>query len=193
MTIQEIFVGSDMALTRVVDGIGENEWSQVMPPDFPSFAKEPQTLRQVINYHAYDEAWVPDTLAGKTIDEVGTKYDGDLLGDEPRRSWHRLVEAATQAVKACDLDRTAHLTYGDFPAREYLRHIISFRALRAVDIARVEGVSDRLPDDLARAVLDLLKPDAEALRKIGVYGPRILVSDTANAQAQLMGLTGRQP
>jgi hypothetical protein len=42
------------------------------------------TLRRIINYHAYDDAWVPEVLAGKTIAEVGMKWDGDLLGDHPR-------------------------------------------------------------------------------------------------------------
>ena len=48
--------------------------------------RQPATLRETINYHAYDTAWVPDTLAGKTIEEVGSTYDGDLLGDEPKES-----------------------------------------------------------------------------------------------------------
>jgi len=30
-------------------------------------------------------------------------------------------------VRACDdLDRTLHLSYGDYPAREYLKHITGF-------------------------------------------------------------------
>ncbi|MDE2314210.1 MAG: acyl-CoA dehydrogenase family protein, partial [Elusimicrobia bacterium] len=41
-------------------------------------------LREVINYHAYDDAWVPDMLAGSTMEAAGAdKFDGDLLGDDP--------------------------------------------------------------------------------------------------------------
>ena len=94
------------------------------------------TLRQVVNYHAYDDSWVPDTLAGKTIDEVGSAHDGDLLGDDPKASFARIVATAVDAVRAfTDLDRTVHLTYGDWPAREYLTHITHFRASRVYDLS----------------------------------------------------------
>jgi hypothetical protein len=53
-----------------------------------------------MNYHAYDDAWVPATLAGKTIAEVGTHYDGDLLGDTPKRHWDHIVAKAVSAVEA---------------------------------------------------------------------------------------------
>jgi hypothetical protein len=42
------------------------------------------TLRTIVSYHAYDDAWVPDALAGKTKDEVGRdKHKGGLLRDDP--------------------------------------------------------------------------------------------------------------
>ena len=98
------------------------------------------TLRQTINYHAYDDAWVPDVLAGKTMAEVGDKYDGDLLGDHPKLNFAAIVETAVLAVRGFDdLDRMVHLSYGDYPAREYLKHITSFRGLRVYDIARFIG------------------------------------------------------
>jgi hypothetical protein len=193
MTEQEVFIGSEYALTKVVDQIKDSQWDMQMPPEFATRVKKSVTLREIINYHAYDDIWVPDTLAGKTIEEVGNKYDGDLLGNDPKASWHKIVEASIAAVRTYNPDKIVHLTYGDFPAREYLRHITSFRALRAVDIARVIGVDDRLPDDLVQGLWDLLSPDAEEWRKLGVYGPKIEVSSDADLQSRLLGLTGRHP
>jgi hypothetical protein len=37
----------------------------VMPPSFARKGQAKVTLREIINYHAYDDAWVPDMLAGK--------------------------------------------------------------------------------------------------------------------------------
>src|SRR5215468_2360720 len=139
MNEQEVFSGSEYALTKVVDQIKENQWDMQMPPEFARRTESSVTLRELINYHAYDDSWVPNTLVGKTIEEVGHTYDGDLLGDDPKPSWHKIVEKSIAAVQTCDPDRIVHLTYGDFPAREYLRHTTSFRAFRAVDIARVIG------------------------------------------------------
>jgi hypothetical protein len=46
-------------------------------------SEELPTLREVVNALAYDDAWVPDMLAGRSMDEVGKDaFDGDLLGDE---------------------------------------------------------------------------------------------------------------
>lgn len=193
MTIPEVFVGAEHALTSVVNQIKDEQWDMPMPPNFATRAKKEHTLGEIINYHVYDDAWVPDTLAGRTIEEVGSTYDGDLLGENPAAAWQAIVDKAIAAVKTADLDCTVHLTYGDWPAREYLRHIISFRALRAVDLARVIGVSDRLPADLVPGLWDTLSPDAEEWRKMGVYGPRVDVPDDADLQAKLLGLTGRQP
>ena len=65
----------------------------VMPPEFAMRQVDrPVTLREIINYHAYDDAWVPDMLTGRTMDEAGRdKFDGDLLGDEPKGNFARIV------------------------------------------------------------------------------------------------------
>src|SRR5919112_848168 len=133
----------------------------VMPPDFATSGVEgPITLREVINYHAYDDAWVPDMLAGRTMDEVGREaFKGDLLGDDPKASFAAIVDkacAAAQALGEENLGRTVHCSFGDFPAREYLWQITSFRALRAHDIAKVIGADTRLPADLVQGMLDQL-------------------------------------
>ncbi len=77
--------------------------------------------------------------------------------------------------------------------KEYLRHITSFRGFRAVDIARVIGVSDRLPESLVQGMWDSFTPDVEEWRKMGVFGPAIPVSEDADLQAKLLGMVGRQP
>lgn len=194
MTIQEVFIAAEEALTDVVDQIKDDQWNMVMPPEFATRGEATVTLREIIGYHAYDDIWVPETLAGKTIDEVGTSHDGDLLGSDPKASWHRITDASVAAVSNFDdLERIVHLTYGDFPAREYLKHITSFRGLRAVDIARVIGVDDTLSDDLVQGMWDEFAADAEEWRKMGVFGPAVPVDDDAPLQAKLLGLTGRQP
>src|SRR5476651_367801 len=145
MTIQELFILSEQALTNVFDQITEEQLHQAVPK---SLQKDEIPLQKLMNYHAYDDAWVPETLAGKTISEVGTEYDGDLLGDTPKKNWDAIVAKAISAVKslsAQDLEKTVHLTYGDFPIKDYLWHITLFRTFRTVDIARFIHVDASLP------------------------------------------------
>jgi uncharacterized protein (TIGR03086 family) len=192
VTEQEVFILADQALKAVVDQIRDDQWDLQVPDDMTR--RPGTTLRQTINYHAYDDAWVPDVLAGRTIEEVGDEHDGDLLGDHPKLNFASIVETAVLAVRSFeDPDRTVHLSYGDWPAREYLKHITSFRGLRAYDIAKFIGVDPTLPVDLVQGLWEVLSPQAEEWRKMGVFGPAVAVPDDAPLQDRLLGLTGRQP
>ena len=199
MTEPEVFVLADRALQDVVGQIRDEQWGMVLPAEF-SLSSAPDkrvTLREAINFHAYEDAWVPDMVAGRTMDEVGQEaYKGDLLGDDPQGNFATISEGARAAVaglSAEELTRTAHCSFGDFPVREYLLQTNMFRGLRAHDIAKVIGVDTRLPDALVQGLWDELAPIAEEWRAIGIFGPKIEVPDDAPLQDRLLGLTGRQP
>ena len=192
MDEQGVFILADEALKAVVDQIRDDQWALRVPDDMTR--RTGTTLRETVNYHAYDDAWVPDVLAGRTIAEVGDKYDGDLLGDHPKLNFASIVETAVLAVRALDdPDRVVHLSYGDFPAREYLKHVTGFRGLRVYDLAKFIGADTTLPDDLVQGLWDEIAPSAEEWRAMGVFGPAVAVPDDAPRQDRLLGLTGRQP
>ncbi len=196
MTEQEVFVLADRALNDVVAEISDDQWDMPMPPTFArrDTAKVP-VLREIVNYHAYDDAWVPDMLAGKTMDEAGRdNFKGDLLGGDPRQAFSAIVEKACAAARTFDdPDMTVHTSFGDFSARDYLIQITYFRGLRAHDIAKVIGIDPSLPDDLVQGLWDMITPFAEQWRQIGVLPPRVVVPDDAPLQDRLLGLTGRNP
>ena len=192
MNEKDVFILADEALNDVVDQIRDDQWDTRVPDDM-SPRQPGMTLREIINYHAYDDAWVPDVLAGKTIEEVGDKYDGDLLGDHPKLNFASIVETAVLAVRAFDdLDRMVHLTYGDFSVRDYrsthqlprparLRH-------REVHRRGRDAAAGPRPGALGRD-----RAEAEAWRTMGVFGPAVEVPEDAPLQDRLLGLTGRQP
>lgn len=195
MTELEIFIQADTALAHVVGQIKPDQWTMPIPDWFAVGPTEQGLpLRGVINRHAYDEAWVPDVLAGKTAAEVGAKYDGDLLGDDPRASFASITEAALAAARAlteADLAKTVHLSYGDFSARDYLKHITIYRAPRAYDIAKLIGVDTTLPPQLVQGLYDQLAPEIDQWRAMGVFGPALEAPNNADAQTKLFALIGR--
>jgi uncharacterized protein (TIGR03086 family) len=196
MTETEVFVLADHALNAVVAQIRDDQWAMEMPPSFARRQTDrTPTLREIITYHAYDDAWVPDMLAGKTMDEAGKEnHKGDLLGDDPTGNFARIVAAACAAARELhDLERTVHCSFGDFSARAYLTQTTMFRGMRAHDIARVIGVEPNLPDDLVQGLWDEISPQAEAWREIGVFPARVAVPDDAPLMDRLLGLTGRDP
>ena len=154
MDERDVFVLADQALNRVIQQVRNDQWDMDVPPDFQRMpTPHTPTLREILNYHAYDEAWVPDMLAGRTMDEVGApKIDDDLLGDDPKASYAALMEKACAAARELrDLDHVVHCSFGDYPAREYLWQVGSFRGLRANDIARVIGIDPPCPTSSCRA------------------------------------------
>jgi hypothetical protein len=192
----EVFVLADRALCEVVAQIRPEQWDMTMPENFATRSHPVAPgLREVINYHAYDDAWVPDMLAGRTMEEAGaTKFDGDLLADAPVERFEAIVRDACAAAGGVrDYDATAHLSFGDFTIREYFWQINSFRALRAHDIARAIGVEPCLSDDLIQGVWDEVSPHAEEWRTIGVYPAAVPVRSDAPLLDRLLGLTGRDP
>jgi len=192
----QVFVLADRALEEVVRRIPPGGWDTVLPPTFNTRRTDHDpTLREIVNYHAYDDSWVPDMLAGRTMQEAGTeKFDGDLLGGDPVGSFSRIVDAACAAAgRVTNLDATVHCSFGDYPVRAYFWQISSFRALRAYDIARVVGVEAELSDELIRGVYDEIAPHAEEWRTIGVFPAAVPVADDAPLLDRLLGMTGREP
>jgi uncharacterized protein (TIGR03086 family) len=193
MSEQDLFIKANQALKQVVDQVKDDQWAMMIPEWFKIGAKQKDlTLRAIINYHAYDDAWVPDVLAGKTKDEVGDKFDGDLLGDDPKGNYAKYNLLASQAVeKFNELDKQVHLSYGDWSARDYLLHISSFRGFRTYDIAKLIGVDTKLPEELVQGMWELIAPHADEWRQWGVYEPRVEVAEGADLQAKLLAASGR--
>lgn len=196
MTEQEVFILAEQTLAKVVDQVKDDQWDLKLPEWFQLGGTQDRdkiTLKTIINYHAYDTAWVPDVLAGKTAEEVGTKYDGDLLDDDPKGSYQNFSNKAVEAVKSLDdPDKIVHISYGDFPAKEYLKHITSFRGFRAYDIAKLIGANTKLPGDLVQGLWDEVEPEVEGWRQMGVYGPEVKVPEDADLQTKLLGMVGRE-
>jgi hypothetical protein len=196
MNEPDVFLLAEQALLRVVQQIADDQWSMVMPANFTTRVRpEPPTLRQLINYHAYDDAWVPDMLAGRTMAQVGSdKFDGDLLGHDAKGSFAAIVSTACTAADAVtDLDQVAHLSFGDYSIREYFWQINMFRGLRAHDIAKVIGLATDLPEALTQGIWDEVSPHAEEWRTIGAFPAAVEVPTSAPLLDRLLGLTGRDP
>lgn len=192
----DVFIMADRALDGVVRQIEDDQWTMRMPAGFAIRRSDHvPTLREVINYHAYDDAWVPDMLAGRTMDEAGRdKFDGDLLGADPQAAFTALVDTAcSAAARLDDPDRTVHCSFGDFPAREYFWQINGFRGLRAHDLAVLIGAEPQLPEELVEGLWEEISPHAEQWRALGVFPAAVPVPADEPLLARLLGLTGRPP
>lgn len=189
MNEKELFVQSDEALRSVIDRVTPDQLTFAVPADWSH--KENPTLRDIVAYHVYDEAWVPDVLAGRTPEDVGDRFDGDLLGDDPIASYDRVHDAAIAAVNVhSDMDAVTHLSYGDFPASEFLVHTALYRAFQAWSIAKHLGFAFSLSDSLVEGLWDHVGEQIDAFRAIGVFPPEVAAPEGANREIQLLARTG---
>ena len=189
MKQKELFLQADAALRSVIDRIPAEQLDQPAPAEW-SMTPNP-TLRDILAAHARDEAWVPDVLLGRTIEDAGGTYDGDLLGDDPIARYDRLNDVATAAVNEdLDPEKVVHMSYGDYPLREYLEHTSTYRAFQAWSIARQLGWDYSLPAPLVDTLWDVIGPQVEGFRAMGVFPPEIKPPHGADRQILLLCRVG---
>ena len=151
-------------------------------------------VRRLVHHLVEEEVWAPPLFAGETIEQVGDRFAGDLLGDDPLAAFDAAAAAAVAAVSADGaLDRTVHLSFGDHPGREYATQLAADHLVHAVDLARALGVDDTVDATTAEVLRDWFGGMEDAYREMGVIGPRVEVPPDAGAQAQLLGMMGRTP
>ncbi|MET1073308.1 MAG: TIGR03086 family metal-binding protein [Umezawaea sp.] len=155
---------------------------------------EKWSVRDLVGHIVHEQLWAPELLAGCTPEQVGDRFDGDTLGDDPLHSWVLAAAAAREAwITPKALLRPVHLSYGKTTAVEYGWQMTTDLVVHSWDLARAIGADERIDPDLAQAVLDYLEPHADEWRSSGVFGPAVPVPDDADAQTRLLGSTGRTP
>jgi uncharacterized protein (TIGR03086 family) len=106
-------------------------------------------VRALVQHVVSELAWIAPLVEGKTIEEVGGALDGDLLGSDPLAAFHHHSRAAHEALEQQGaLERTVHLSFGDFSARYYADQVGGDVLVHAWDVARALGQDDELPDDM---------------------------------------------
>jgi uncharacterized protein (TIGR03086 family) len=131
-------------------------------------------------------------MSGATIEEVGSRCDGDLLGDHPQAA---ALQAATEAAAAVDLHLTptgtVHLSYGEESAGEYVHQLAADHLIHAWDLAAATG-GDTTLDPGCVALLSAWFAEREELyRSAGLVAPAVAVG--GGTQDQLLGAAGRDP
>lgn len=171
----------------VVEQVGEGQWSNSTPCDEWS-------VRDLVNHVVVEQLWAPPLLEGKTIADVGTVFDGDQLGPEPKEAWKEAVlESRAWFAAPGAMERTVHLSYGDESATNYCDQMTLDALIHGWDLARAIGVDEGLPDDLVEWAYAAFLPMQELLTGSGMFGSPVPVADSGNQQSMLLALLGRQP
>jgi uncharacterized protein (TIGR03086 family) len=171
---------------RRVHAVGADQWSAPTPCT-------EWDVRALVNHLAVEQLWVPPMVDGRTVADVGDRFDGDQLGDDPVAAWDAAAAASAAAFGADGaLDRTVHLSYGDRPAREYCREMVLDLAIHGWDLARATGGDEHIDPDLAALAHEHLAPIIDNWQDAGIFARRLPVPDDADLQTRLLAMTGRR-
>lgn len=151
-------------------------------------------VRTLVNHIVGEDRWVEPLVAGRTIEDVGSALDGDLLGDAPKEA----AEAAGKVGVASlgepgALERIVHLSFGDTPAEEYAWQLVADHVVHGWDLAVATGGDRTLDDDLVAACTGWWEQWEEGYRGAGAVGERVVVPSTASVQDRLIASFGRDP
>lgn len=148
-------------------------------------------VKQLLNHLVSELLWMPDLLMGKTMAEVGTKHDGDVLHSDPLSAWHHAADGALVAVKRANLEGSVHLSHGDKSTRDYILEMASEVLVHGWDIGRGLHCSVLFDEPVASAIYDTVLPRRDELAASSTFGEPFEVPEDATMQVRLLGLMGR--
>lgn len=172
-------------MSKAIAGVPAGTWSNPSPCD-------EWTVRDVANHIVSENLWAEPLMEGKTVEEVGDRFDGDVLGADPVAAWNEAAKVASAAFNSEKaIDRMVHVSWGDIPGRLYLEQMTSDLVIHGWDILKGSGQDDRIPENLVALVTELTEAAVKSGATASVFKPPVEVGPGADAQTKLLALTGR--
>ena len=185
-TVVELHGRAVEAFRSLVRRVPEGAWSAPTPcADWD--------VRELVNHVTGEELWTVPLLEGRTIAEVGDRFEGDVLGAVPADVVDSAAKAAVAAFEEPGAaERTVHLSFGDTPASEYAMQLIADHVIHGWDLAVATGRDTQIDDELLTALTGWFVEREDLYRGAGAVSERPSVS-ARNAQEELLVAFGRDP
>jgi uncharacterized protein (TIGR03086 family) len=170
----------------IVAGVAGDQMSEATPC-------EGWDVRALMNHLVAGNLWAAELGAGATIDEVGTRLDGDLLGDDPLEAYEASATLAAAIFEAPGaLEKPCAVSYGPVPGSVYAGHRFIDVLIHGWDLATATGQDTNLDPELAEAAYELLLAEADLVRASGMFGQDLAVPDDASLQTRMLAFIGRE-
>ncbi|MBV8986524.1 MAG: TIGR03086 family protein [Acidimicrobiia bacterium] len=171
---------------QYVAGVKDDQWGAATPDD-------EWDVRALVNHIVSGNFWVAPLVEGKTIEEVGDRYDGDVLGSDASASYEQSAKEAAAAFNADGaMQAPCAVSYGPVPGAIYAGHRFVDVLIHGWDLAKATGQDTTLPADLVEACFEVVEPQKELLSASGMFGSEVKVPDGADHQTRLLAELGRK-
>jgi uncharacterized protein (TIGR03086 family) len=183
MDLQTLYERTLESWTDRVQAVGPERWDSSTPcSDWD--------VRALVNHVAGEDLWTEELVRGATIEEVGGRLDGDLLGSDPREAALDAAARASRAVaETLPGHGKVHLSYGDEDIDEYVAQLAADHLIHGWDLAAATGGETDLDPELVSEVAAWFAEREELYRSGGAVGPRL--ESTSDPQSQLLAAFGR--
>jgi uncharacterized protein (TIGR03086 family) len=148
------------------------------------------SVRDLVNHVVGEELWSAPLLRGKTIEDVGSQFDGDVLGGDPlQRARMTADEAAAVVDEIVPGGGHVQLSYGEEDMGEYVRQLCADHLIHGWDLAAATGGDASMDPELVAEVGKWFAGRESLYRTSGVIGPRL--SGAGDPQSELLAAFGR--
>lgn len=170
---------------RIVTGIGAGRWSASTPCGG-------WDARTLLNHVVAGNLWAVELVAGATIESVGDRLDGDVLGTDPAGAYAASAHAAAAAfLRPGALDAPCAVSYGPVPGSVYAGHRFIDVFVHGWDLAIATGQSAALDARIMEACRRVIEPQLDLFRQAGALGAELPVPPDATAETRFLAMLGR--
>ena len=174
-------------LLAKVEQIGDDQW------DLPTPNTE-WNVRDLVEHLVGGTVWVAPLLRGETIAQIGDRYSGDLVGNDPKGAFRSAAaEAVAAALEPGAMERTVDLSRGPAPAADYILERIADAGMHTWDLARALGIDVTVHPEVVAAGRRLLAQVGDEWRRHGALGPVVPTEPGADEQTLFIAESGRTP
>jgi uncharacterized protein (TIGR03086 family) len=173
------------ATGRVVAAVPADRWHAATP--CPGW-----DVRALVNHLVSGNLWAAELGAGATMEGIGARLDGDLLGTDPARAYAESASAASAVFhRPGALRAPCAVSYGPVAGSVYAGHRFIDVLIHGWDLATATGQDATLDHELAEACRKVAEPQIESLRASGAFAGGVRVPAEASAQTRLLAWLGR--
>lgn len=175
------------AARTVVAAVDSEQWDWPTPCDDWS-------VRELVNHVVTGNYWAAELAAGRSIEDVGDRLDGDVLTDDPLSIYEQSAKLAADVFRAPGaLEAPCAVSYGPVPGEVYCGHRFVDVLVHAWDISKATGQPTTLDPGLVDAAVAVIEPQLELMVGSGAFGDEVVpVPDGADPQTKLLAWTGRR-
>ena len=183
--IAELHAQALDATGRIVAGIAPGRWHTGTPC-------QGWDVRALLNHVVSGNLWAAELANGATIEGVGDRLDGDVLGPDPVGSYATSAKAAADVFRRPGaLDAPCAVSYGPVPGSVYAGHRFIDVLIHGWDLAAATGQDTTLDADLVQACRKIAEPQVEAFRGAGALAEPLPVPPGASDQTRFLAMLGR--